>query len=79
VVSSVSLVPTNLVFALSGTNLTLSWPTDHTGWSSQMQTNSLAAGLGTNWVTMPGSDSTNQMTIRVDSEAGSVFFRLASP
>jgi hypothetical protein len=30
--STVNTTPTNIVFAVSGTNLNLSWPTDHIGW-----------------------------------------------
>jgi hypothetical protein len=56
--------------------LTLSWPFDHTGWSLQMQTNSINVGLGTNWVIVPGSDSTNLLTMPVNPGSGTAFFRL---
>ncbi len=79
VVSLVSLVPTNLVFAVSGTNLTLSWPADHTGWRLQMQTNSLGQGLGTNWVTVTGSTNSNQAIIPIILANPSAFFRLVYP
>jgi hypothetical protein len=59
--------------------VSFSWPTDHTGWQLQSQTNSLGAGLGTNWAYVPGSDSTNQVTLGVSQTNGSVFFRLARP
>ena len=42
--------------------LQFSWPADHTGWQLQAQTNNLTSGLGTNWVNVPGSMQTNQMT-----------------
>ncbi len=59
--------------------LQFAWPTDHTGWQLQSQTNSLASGLGTNWVDVAGSDQTNQVTIALNSTNGSVFFRLVAP
>lgn len=68
--------PTNIVASVSGGNLTLSWPADHTGWSLQAQTNSLSTGLSNNWVTIPGSTTTNQVTIPLNSLNGSVFFRM---
>lgn len=67
---------TNIVVNLAGGNLTLSWPQDHTGWTLQAQTNSLNAGLGTNWVDVAGSDTTNSMTIPIGTANGSVFYRL---
>lgn len=59
-----------ITISVSGGNLTLSWPADHTGWTLQMQTNS----LGTNWVDVPGSTSTNSVTLPVGT--GTVFYRL---
>lgn len=79
VAPSVSLVPTNITTAVSGSTLTLSWPADHLGWRLQLQTNSLAAGLGTNWVTLPGSDAVTSTNITINPANGSVFFRLVYP
>ena len=59
--------------------LQISWPTDHTGWQLQSQTNNLTSGLGTNWVNEPASMHTNQMTVPLNSTNGSVFFRLVRP
>ena len=59
--------------------MALSWPTDHTGWSLQVQTNSPHVGLTTNWVTVPGSPGTNRLVTAVDPSAGSVFFCLSAP
>ena len=42
----------------------------------QIQTNALNHGLGTNWVTIAGSSTTNQMSFPIDATDGSVFFRL---
>jgi len=72
----VSTTPAPITFSTSGASLTLSWPTDHTGYTLQAQTNSLGIGLGTNWVDVTGSASTNQVTIPVNSTNASVFYRL---
>ena len=66
--------PTSLVLSRAGnTNLNLAWPGDHTGWQLEAQTNSLQ---GTNWVIVPGSGLTNQMTLPIGPTNGAVFFRL---
>ncbi len=57
--------------------LTLSWPADHSGWRLQAQTNSY--GLGNNWLDVPNSKATNQMTFILDPTAGCVFYRLVYP
>ena len=59
--------------------LQISWPTDHTGWQLQAQTNNLAVGLGTNWVNVSNSTQTNQVTMPANTTNGSVFFRLVRP
>ncbi|HUC83910.1 MAG TPA: LamG-like jellyroll fold domain-containing protein [Candidatus Acidoferrales bacterium] len=79
VISTVSTMPTNIFLSVSGPNLKLSWPNDHTGWQLQVQTNTLTAGLGTNWVNVPGSTGTNQITIPINTANGSVFYRLVYP
>ena len=53
-----------------------SWPSDHTGWWLQMQTNALNVGLNTNWITLSGSDATDQVFLPIGPAGGSVFFRL---
>jgi hypothetical protein len=58
----------------SGDQLTLSWPS--AGWTLQAQTNLPGRGLGTNWVNVPGSSSTNSFVTPVSQTAGSVFYRL---
>jgi autotransporter-associated beta strand protein len=68
--------PTNVIASVTGTNLTLGWPADHTGWTLQAQTNSLAAGISANWVDVVGSSTTNQVIFPLNSGNGCVFFRL---
>lgn len=65
--------------ALNFGQIALNWPQDHTGWVLQMQTNSLATGLGTNWATVAGSDGTNQLVLPLNPASGGTFFRLAHP
>jgi hypothetical protein len=79
VATSVATNPTNITATVSGGNLNLSWPADHTGWELQGQTNAANAGLGTNWVTVPGSTSVNSMSFPINAGNGSVFFRLVYP
>lgn len=79
VVSTIAVNRTNITATVSGSQLILSWPADHTGWLLQAQTNSLAVGLGTNWVTIPGTDSSNTYTNIMNTSNGSVFYRLISP
>ena len=70
-----SSAPTQIGFALLGNQLQLDWPTDHTGWLLQSQTNS----LGTNWVNITSSAQTNVMALPVDTAHSAVFFRLVRP
>jgi hypothetical protein len=74
-----SAVPTNIVAQVSSDQLQLSWPQDHLGWHLQIQTNSLNAGLGTNWVNVPNSTTTNQIFIPINPTNGSVFIRMVYP
>jgi hypothetical protein len=57
----------------------MSWPPDHAGWSLQMQANPLNQGLGTNWITLPGTNLTNQYVAPITLASGSVFYRLIYP
>jgi len=74
-----SLVPTQLGFVTAANQLQLNWPADHTGWQLQSQTNSLAAGLGTNWVNIADSMQTDRMVWPLNTANGAVFFRLMRP
>jgi len=59
-----------------GSQVQITWPQDHTGWTLEVQTNS---GLGTNWVRVSASQTTNQTVFPIDSAQGGVFFRLVYP
>jgi autotransporter-associated beta strand protein len=69
--------PTNITVSVSGNQLTLSWPADHTGWL--LQSNSVGLASSSSWFTLPGSGSTNQFTFPVDRTKPSVFFRMLKP
>ena len=78
VVASALPSPAHLTNTLSGGNLILSWPSGN-GWRLQAQTNTLNAGLTTNWSDVAGSQLTNTMSYPVNTSKGSVFFRLITP
>jgi len=63
----------------TGGTLTLNWPASHIGWSLQVQTNTLAVGISTNWVLVPGSATTNTATVNISPAAPAVFYRLTYP
>jgi glucose/arabinose dehydrogenase len=71
------LASVRLTAQVVGNSLDLSWPV--AGGRLQTQTNSLAVGLGVNWVTLPGSTGTNHVILPIDPGNGSVFYRLAVP
>jgi len=68
--------PTNIVFGVTNGNLYMSWPSDHTGWFLQVETNTLSVGLSSNWVNVVGSDQTNQVVMPINPTNGAVFYRM---
>ena len=82
VVAGVNTNPPVLTNSLSGTNLNLAWPTDHTGWRLLVQTNNLVAGISSNtndWGTVPNSSTTNHVSITIDPTKPTEFYRLVYP
>jgi hypothetical protein len=74
--STVNTIPTNIMWTVvSGNTLSLSWPSNQTGWTLQMQTNL----SNTNWVTVAGSTATNQVSVPITTSSPSVFYRLVYP
>ncbi|MDR3459764.1 MAG: autotransporter-associated beta strand repeat-containing protein [Verrucomicrobiae bacterium] len=69
--------PAHLTNSVSGSTLSLSWPAGQ-GWRLEMQTNSLAAGLGTNWFYITDG-SINSTNITTDTSKPTVFYRLTYP
>ncbi|MBW8863676.1 MAG: autotransporter-associated beta strand repeat-containing protein [Verrucomicrobia bacterium] len=79
---SVRVVATNsanLAIGVSANQIAISWPSDHTGWRLQIQTNDALTGLNTNWVDVPGVAVTNQAVLPMSVADASVFFRLTYP
>ena len=80
VIQSVNLAATNLTALVTGgTNLSLSWPADHTGWRLLTQTNHLGSGVSANtndWMTVAGSSATNRVSLPVDATTPAEYYRL---
>lgn len=79
---TVDPTPTNIVSSVSGSTLTLSWPSSHIGWVLQTQTNSRSVGLtmaSNAWYDVAGSISTNLVDIPINNTNPTVFFRLRLP
>ena len=74
-----SLTSPQLGWRVANGQLQISWPVDHYGWHLVMQTNPPGAGLGTNWITAPGSQATNIFNVPMNLSNGSAFFRLTYP
>lgn len=79
VVTSVNTGSTNMTATITGNQLVLTWPTDHTGWKLQAQTNGLGTGLNTNWVTIPNTELSNSFTNTINPASPAVFFRMVYP
>lgn len=78
-VTAVSPAPT-ITSTVTGNQLNLSWPSTWTGGVHlQVQTNTVAVGLSTNWVTVPGTDASNSYSTSIDKTKGGVFYRLIAP
>jgi autotransporter-associated beta strand protein len=67
--------PTNIVFAVGGGNLSLSWPGDHLGWYLQMQTNNLTNTA--TWFDVAGSSTVTNVVIPFNQSLHAVFFRMS--
>ena len=74
--------PTNITATVSGNQLNLSWPVDHTGWRLLVQTNHLAKGVSANtndWMTVPGSTATYHTNFTILPTLPTEFYRLVYP
>ena len=63
----------HLTIQIIGNNVDITWPAP--GGRLQSQTN----GLNGNWITVPGSSSTNHVIVPLDPSNTSVYYRLAFP
>ncbi len=81
VASSLASYSTNIQATVSGggTTLTVAWPATHLGWELMVQTNTLAGGLGNNWVTNYGTASVTSTNLTINPNNGAVFYKLVHP
>jgi hypothetical protein len=75
----VSTMPPQLRWQNNSGQLQFNWPSDHTGWLLQVQTNLPGGGLGTNWVNLSNSGGSNLMVAPINPAIGSAFYRLIDP
>jgi hypothetical protein len=76
-VATVLPAPT-ITASVTGSTLNLSWPSSWIGaMHLQSQTNTLAKGLGTNWVDIPGTDAAATYSATLNRTNASVFYRLS--
>jgi hypothetical protein len=71
-----------LTSGVSNGALTLGWPLDHLGYRLLTQTNNLNLGVSANpndWATVPGSTSTNLITLPITTTNLNSFYRLVYP
>ena len=78
-VLAVSTTPASIATLVTGNQLDLGWPADHTGWRLQVQTNAVTTGISSNWVDVPGSTMVNNVSMTIDPANGVVFFRMVFP
>ena len=77
--SAIANYSTNITATVSGSTLTVAWPSTHLGWELAIQTNSIQTGLSGNWVTNFGTASVTSTNFAIDTKNGSVFYRLVHP
>ncbi len=76
--SAIASNPTNMTFSVSnGTNLSITWPGDHLGWS--LQSNSVSLTVTSQWFTIPGSAAVTNESLIIDRTRSNVFFRMVLP
>ena len=69
---------TNINFTITGGNtLNLSWPSNYVGW--ELQSNSVSLTVSNDWYLVPGSTTTNSVSLPVDPSASNVFYRMHHP
>ena len=77
--NALQVVSIAINYSLSGSNLTLSWPTNYLGWILQEQTNNLDVGLNANWVGLAGSANVTTTNILISPVNPTAYFRLSPP
>ena len=66
---------TNLSAMFNGSQLTLTWPASHIGWS--LQSNAVSVANPNFWFAVPNSADTNQIIINVNPAASNVYYRMS--
>src|SRR5207237_264673 len=81
IATPVNPTPTNILSSVTGNTLTLTWPSDHIGWTLQTQTNALETGLNSTntWFNVAGSGTRNSVSITINPSEPTVFYRLVYP
>ncbi len=72
-----STAPVALTVVHFGAFLNVSWPGDHIGWRLQSRTNTLV--VGSSWLDVSNSVSTNLVSLPIDPNVGGAFYRLIYP
>jgi autotransporter-associated beta strand protein len=73
----ISSSPTNLIYAINGSILRLSWPEDHRSWI--LQSNPASLTVTSAWYDCPGTETLTNLDISTARAATNVFFRLLRP
>lgn len=71
------VVQTPITTVIAGNALLLSWPSNYIG--CRLESNAVSLVSPASWFTVPGSASTNQMTLPLNPSGSNVFYRLAYP
>jgi autotransporter-associated beta strand protein len=75
-----SLTQPTLGMSVSLGQLNLTWPAEHLGYTLQVKTNPLNAGLiGGSWTTVPGSSSVTSTNFPISTTTPTTFYRLVYP
>jgi hypothetical protein len=76
-VTPVPSIGSDLSASMSGSKITVSWPSTYVGWI--LQTNTVGLSSPTAWGDVPDSSSHSQMSFPVGPSATAEFFRLRHP
>ena len=77
VMGNVDPTPTNIVYGVSGSILTLTWPGSHLGWYAQ--SNSVNVASPSSWFDIAGSQTVTNLSITISPALPQVFYRLRYP
>jgi len=75
--SPIATNPTNLIFSVAGSTLSLAWPADHLGWL--VQSNSVNLAVPADWQDISNTATETSYSITIDPTQSNVFYRLREP